>query len=259
MKLGHNRIRSVTLMAVVAVLAITACGGGVSDEALAFCNDYAGVNTLIATGPDEENPEAWVNEVVSGLESLRTAAPSELDPAVGRIADSLLGPLQSLDEEGFNDATGSQTFIDDSASVSDYLVNECDFGSVDVTAVDYAYDADLESVASGPTAFRFSNDGSEVHEMVMVRINDDTTETIEELLDLPEEEAFAKVTDAGFAFQFPGGSTTFYADLEPGRYAFFCFLPVGATPDNMEALESGQVDGPPHFTQGMIREFTVES
>ena len=37
-----------------------------------------------------------------------------------------------------------------------------------------------------------------------------------------------------------------------------CFLPVGATPDNMEALESGELQGPPHFTEGMVEEFTVE-
>ena len=36
-----------------------------------------------------------------------------------------------------------------------------------------------------------------------------------------------------------------------------CFLPVGATPDNMEALESGELQGPPHFSQGMLEEFTV--
>ncbi|HSJ85276.1 MAG TPA: hypothetical protein VLA91_15860 [Acidimicrobiia bacterium] len=33
---------------------------------------------------------------------------------------------------------------------------------------------------------------------------------------------------------------------------------VGATPDNMEALESGELQGPPHFTEGITEEFTVE-
>jgi hypothetical protein len=49
-----------------------------------------------------------------------------------------------------------------------------------------------------------------------------------------------------------------FVDLEPGRYVIACFLPVGATPENMEALESGELQGPPHFTQGMLEEFTVE-
>lgn len=258
MELEHNHKRSFGLTAVMALLIITACGGGVSDETLAWCDDYAEVNTLIAMGPDEKDPEAWVNEAMSGLESIQTDTPKELDAATGRIADSLTGPLQTLDEEAFIEATGSQGFIDDTALVDAFLVDECGLGSVEVTAIDYAYDADLDGIEAGLTAFSFSNEGAEMHEMVLMRINDDTTETVEELLELPEQESLSKVTEAGFAFQFPGESTTFYADLDPGRYAFFCFLPVGATPDNLEALESGEVDGPPHFTQGMIREFTVE-
>ena len=62
----------------------------------------------------------------------------------------------------------------------------------------------------------------------------------------------------GASFGAPGDSDTLFVDLEPGRYVIVCFLPVGATPDNMEALESGELEGPPHFTQGMVEEFTVE-
>jgi hypothetical protein len=97
-----------------------------------------------------------------------------------------------------------------------------------------------------------------MHEMALIRFNDDTTETIEELFELPEEEAFSKITMHGASFGAPGDSDTLFVDLEPGRYVIVCFLPVGATPDNMEALESGELEGPPHFTQGMVEEFTVE-
>ena len=62
----------------------------------------------------------------------------------------------------------------------------------------------------------------------------------------------------GASFAAPGESDTLFVDLEPGRYVIVCFLPVGATPDNMEALESGELQGPPHFTEGMVEEFTVE-
>jgi hypothetical protein len=36
-------------------------------------------------------------------------------------------------------------------------------------------------------------------------------------------------------------------ELEPGEYVMVCFVSVG-----------GAEDGPPHFTQGMKYEFTVE-
>jgi hypothetical protein len=35
-------------------------------------------------------------------------------------------------------------------------------------------------------------------------------------------------------------------DLEPGRYAAVCFIPIG-----------GGEDGPPHFTGGMVAELEV--
>ena len=50
---------------------------------------------------------------------------------------------------------------------------------------------------------------------------------------------------AAFAPPGEGGSTL--AELSAGDYAMICFIPVG-----------GGEDGPPHFTQGMIHEFTVE-
>jgi hypothetical protein len=128
-----------------------------------------------------------------------------------------------------------------------------------VTAREYEFEGELDGLQAGINGLAFENSGSEFHEMVLFRINDDTTETMEELLALPEEEAQSKVTEAGAAFGAPGDSDTLFTDLDAGRYAIICFLPVGALPENMEALESGELeDAPPHFTQGMIREFTVE-
>jgi hypothetical protein len=82
--------------------------------------------------------------------------------------------------------------------------------------------------------------------MGVFRINDDETRSLEEILQLPEEEQMELATPVTFAFAPPGGSFTAFADLEPGRYAALCFIPVG-----------GGEDGPPHFTEGMFAEFQV--
>jgi hypothetical protein len=95
----------------------------------------------------------------------------------------------------------------------------------------------------------------------VLRVNDGETMSITEILALPEEEAMTKVSFVGGTFAMPGdenntGAT--FVDLTPGEYAFVCSVPVGATPDNIPALESGEFEGgPPHFTQGMVAEFTV--
>ena len=72
--------------------------------------------------------------------------------------------------------------------------------------------------------------------------------------------AMEKVTSGFGAFAFPGSSDSRIIELEAGEYLAVCFIPVGLTPEVAEAAESGgeEPQGPPHFTQGMRAEFTVE-
>ena len=73
---------------------------------------------------------------------------------------------------------------------------------------------------------------------------------------------FDLLGDDGFAaFAEPGGTGQDVFDLSAaGDYVVVCFIPVGSTPEAIaEAEASGvEVEGPPHFTQGMFQEFTVE-
>lgn len=248
-----NASRAVTLALVVGLVA-AACNGAPSAGVDAFCEDYVAVDAMMAAGPDEADPGPWVEGMTTGLEGLKADAPSEVSGAVEGMADALLEPIANLDEEGFFAATESETYREDAAVVDEFIGAECGFAEVEVTGIDYAYDADLESIESGTVAFDFSNEGTELHEMALIRIADDSTESIEELLELPEEEAEAKTTFVGVSFAAPGESDVMYADLEAGRYAVICFIPTGST--SMESAETAE--GPPHFTQGMVREFTVE-
>jgi hypothetical protein len=242
-----------TLLVVVGLIA-AGCSSGPSAETAAFCDDYVAVQGLITSGPDEADPMPWVEGVTAGLEGLKADAPEEISGAVTGMADTLLEPVGNLDEEAFFAATMSESYTEDAAVVNGFVVDECEFSSIEVTAIDYAYDADLDGLEAGQVAFDFSNEGTEFHEMALLRINDDTTETVEELLELPEEEAMAKTTFMGISFAAPGEGSTMYADLEEGRYVMICFIPQGST--SLEAAETAE--GPPHFTQGMLTEFTVE-
>lgn len=245
--------RAVVLALIIGVV-LGACSGGPSAEVEAFCGDYVAVQGLIAAGPDEADPMPWVEGLTQGLEGLKTMAPAEISSAVESMADALLDPVANLDQEAYFAATESEGFQEDAAVVDEYIGAECGFTTVEVTGIDYAFEGDFDSLDTGTAAFEFSNEGNELHEMALIRVNDDTDETIEELLALPEEEAQAKTTFVGVSFAEPGGSNTMYTDLDAGRYAVICFIPTGTT--SMEEAESA--DGPPHFTQGMVRGFTVE-
>jgi hypothetical protein len=90
----------------------------------------------------------------------------------------------------------------------------------------------------------------EAHEIGVARIADGVTETVDELLALPEEEVGAKLEFANGAFAPAGGTSGVTMDLAPGRYLYACFIPTGSIGDQ-------EGTGAPHFTAGMFGEFTV--
>lgn len=240
---------------VIVGLLVAACSSGPSAEVVEFCDDYVSVQGLMTMGPDETDPTPWVEDLTGGLEALREGAPSTVSVAVGNMADALAGPVEALDEEAYLALTTSDEFMDDMGVINRYVGEECGFGNVEVTAVDFSFEADLDGLETGRTMFQFANQGSELHEMALIRINEGTTETVEELLEMPEEEAEQKTSFVGVAFAAPGGGSTMFADLGAGRYVILCFVPTGTT--SFEDIETAE--GPPHFTKGMVREFAIES
>ncbi|MDP8936466.1 MAG: hypothetical protein M3O23_01815 [Actinomycetota bacterium] len=142
--------------------------------------------------------------------------------------------------------------------------------TVEVTAVDYSFQGIPDTVKAG-TKFRLKNESErELHEVVAVRLADDEARSAEELVAEPSnlESLFTGKPDAVLiaapGSDMPGavvGDGTF---TEPGRYLVLCAIPTGADPQEyLNAAEGADgppdvAGGPPHFTQGMFAEFTVE-
>ena len=132
--------------------------------------------------------------------------------------------------------------------------------AVEVVGVEYAFEGVPATVTVG-TAFTLRNDGQEAHELVLVRKNPGVTQSFDELLALPEDEAFTQVAFLGQVAANPGetasGSVT--ADA-PGDYLMICFIPQGLTqlPAGSLGPEASLPPGPPHFTLGMRQEFAIQ-
>ena len=143
-------------------------------------------------------------------------------------------------------------------------------GTIAVTARDYSFESVPEVVATGAEITLTNQSEAEVHEIVLIKIADVETRTIEELLDLPDEESESLVEFQGVLIALPGeegsspeGAGSSITVTEPGRYAMVCFIPQGADPAVLaEAIESGAEtdlgDGTPHAFLGMVEEFQVE-
>jgi plastocyanin len=111
---------------------------------------------------------------------------------------------------------------------------------------DFAFlTADL---AAGTRTIHVVNDGPQIHEIQLVRLNDGTTSQ-QFLAGLAPGAAGAAGPPPGVFLGGPGALSTGEGDywtvtLTPGKYLFLCFVPDAVT-------------GAPHFAMGMVREVIV--
>lgn len=114
---------------------------------------------------------------------------------------------------------------------------------VEVTLTDYAFTLSAPLTA-GPHVIRVRNEGTEVHEVALVKLHDGTT--LEQFL--ASVAPGAAGPPLGTALGGSGAFSTGYGgwwrvNLTPGHYALFCWVP--------------SPDGTPHVMKGMMKEFTI--
>ena len=145
--------------------------------------------------------------------------------------------------------------------------------TVEVTAVDYAFDDVPETVPAGSELTLANASDAEFHEMVVFRVDDDQDMPLDEIVRTAAEESDGPPPDwltfAGVSVAMPGedgmapeGPVVLE---EPGRYLLLCFIPTGADPAAyQQAMESGATEAPdvqggaPHVAEGMAAELVVE-
>jgi hypothetical protein len=224
-----------------ALMGAIPAGAGPSGDQDAFCKGVVDISLLF--NKIEEEPTPKQQEKIGGyLDTIQENAPAELAEPVGVAATA-------VESGNFEDPA-----VADAINTIDiWVADNCGYEVVDVTATEYQFEGIPESLDTGVTLFRFTNEGAELHEIGIARIKGD--ESVEEILELPEEEADSKVTFVGANFAAQGETTILYTKLKKaGTYGAVCFLPVGSTSE--EAIETA--DGPPHFVEGMFAEFEVE-
>jgi hypothetical protein len=255
------------LMALMLVVGLAACGSDDDTSADATTTEAADETTTTAAGVSDEFCGAVIdfNSAVVEVELDETsteedikATGAQLAPLFDTIAsgapDDLAATATELNEavqaltEGDGEAFNADSTFETYGEFLGGAIAACEFETVAVTGIDYAFQGVPETIAAGTTAFAFTNasDGEE-HEMIILTKAEGEALSFQEILALPEEEAMMKAQFVGATFAPPGGEGSTLADLEPGSYVMACFIPVG-----------GGEDGPPHFTEGMIQEFTVE-
>ena len=290
----HSKSRQLTKKLLVSAAAATllvglaACGGDDDDSsdgtaaaavtAAPATSDEVDHSTMdmgtdTTAGPDDTGsaaaPAGDVDEFCQAELAAEAAAnqdPAAAGPAFDALVAASPADLKDTVEDVIahaQDGPGSPEFDAAYGEMIGFVKENCGFTDVSLTTSEYAFGGLPTELTAGPAVFTVQNIGEEVHEVLVMRKNDGVTETAEEIIALPEEEAMAKATMVGVAFGFPGSTAFTTMDLTPGDYIAVCFLPQGATPEMMAQMPEGPDGtmppgaGPPHAMAGMVQEFTV--
>jgi uncharacterized cupredoxin-like copper-binding protein len=192
--------------------------------------------------PEEDSGEpikAYASELVAVYDAVAAATQDEELKSAVEERKAEVAPIAESGEppEEVDPGLG--------AGLAQYAAENCDVQSTEVSLIDYGFEGLPGEVPAGLNVFVLENAGEEDHEMVLLKKND-PEQSAEDILALPEEEAMQATTFVGFGMAAVGESGALDVNLEPGSYIAVCFFPVG-----------GGEDGPPHFTEGMVAEFTV--
>ncbi len=242
-------------------LVAAACGGGgetaKGGEAKAQFSDYCAKSLAIETFPEPDfstfdslSPEQqsqfvkrFTSQVLPLGEQVVAAAPPELKADGNILLDTVRKAAQTGDPSGFDEPA----FKAAEAKTHAFDLKNCGWASADVTAKDYSFSGVPKSVEPGPLSIQLANKGKDIHDLTVFRINDGVTDSVKDIVALPQEEAMKKVTTMGATFAEPGGSDYKVFKLEKGTYGVACFIGLGE-----------KHDGPPHASKGMYASFTVK-
>src|SRR5690606_1718676 len=183
-----------TAVALLLALAASACGGaepspappapterGLPADKVDFCTgavDLAGVvndGPDVPDGPPPPSPEdvaAAFEEYQARLEPPLTAVEQSVPPAlqqdIATIARQARYAVATNDEAPL----GTPEYDTAVSRLRAYMITDCGFEQVRVTAVEYRFDGIPARLPAGTVAFTVSNQGAETHELDVYRINE---------------------------------------------------------------------------------------
>jgi hypothetical protein len=242
----------VALTTASAVVGIApAIAGAQTQGGQAFCDAALKVDKAFSAvgdrGPTKKQAQA-LDKALSGAES---TAPPEVAADLQSIAGIIRGAAQSN-----QDPTENPTFDQNLAVIDQYRYNSCGYQQLQATGIEYEFQGLPKTVPAGKVAIQFTDTGSEIHELEVLRIKG--KDSAKKLTGLSEKELGKKAEEVGSTFAMQGQTGYAFADMsKTGRYAVLCHLPVGST-SPQAAEEAFKEHAKTHAQRGMYAEITVE-
>jgi hypothetical protein len=231
-----------------------------ADRTAAVCSawvdsDAAAADVLLTTNLASANPEelrATLKEFWSRQEpilvSMDQQAPGEIKADTARLVDlarqgAATGDIATL---------SSPDLIGPDRNIDQYVLQECGYDQITITATDHAYQGLPSTTPAGTISVTLRNQGQDAHQAVISRAKDGVTQPYTEILAQRPAQQLQMITPLGLLQADPGQTDTIFLRLTPGRHGAVDLIPQGTT-----SINSPPVDRPPHYTLGMLAEFTV--
>lgn len=266
------------LIALFAATALVACGDDTEKQELGFTVESKGKETTVTAPESAETGLAEITltndsdseadlqlirvegdhspeEVVEGLgKAIQGKAFPEWFFAAGGVGSLEAGESATVEQVlkpgkyyAFNTSGGppdakSAAVTEVTGEESEEVIEE---GDATVEAAEYVFNTEV--LPSGEAEIAFDNIGAQPHHLIASKIKGDATaEDVEKFFKAeqgapPLEEKGTKST----AVLEGGEAQLVKLDLEPGRYALYCFI-------------TDREGGPPHALKGMVDEVEVE-
>jgi hypothetical protein len=216
--------------------------GAMTDDAAKQFLDFQGLDTTdLNAAKQEAAPFIGLDQL--DLQKVDVTDESD-DAASATLTVNSSGILEGdkieLTKDGGNWTVSSLELFGASPDVPD------GYTTYDMSLAEFSFNLDGD-VAAGKDAFALKNDGKQPHEAILAKL--DPNVDLQQALQSPDQPEGVEVV-GGVPDVEPGETYNliFSEPLEPGRYAFVCFLPD---------LDEGP-DGTPHAFKGMTHEFTVK-
>lgn len=197
--------------------------------------------------------------------------PEDAESLLDRYADDSEESLDSLDDaiaaaakndaRAYNKGLGSAFigFDQSDQTLAEYGADKCfneeeamppaqtaepGATKVPVSAGEYTFEFS-GPVKAGATAFELTNRGNEIHFLGLARLKEGATvdQVREAAMTGGDTEQFIEEEQGSSTIAPPDGTAVLNAELTPGTYAAFCFIPAA--------------DGKSHAEKGMVAEVTV--
>ena len=230
-------------------------------EFAAYCEATFKAEEYFAEDPDVDFETATPAQIQAATQAYLQGAKPLIDALVPLVPAEIKAPTDVL-LGVFNQALAGTVNPDEAFDTPEVKAAEtqthafdlknCGWGKAEVSGTEYSF-SQPGQLKAGRTSIDFTNKGKELHQLILFAKNPGVTETFDEILALPEEEARTKVRPVAGAFAEQNESDYVVTDLAQGSYLAVCFLPQGFVSTDGPPPENA----PPHFALGMKLEITV--